>query len=205
VNPKDLVVLVADKDAEQAVRGLLGRTESLRIRPLVADVFVHPERDPGCRARGVDFLRAFGRQYRHALIVFDREGCGWEDRPRESVEAEIEDGLSRTGWTGRSAVIALDPELEIWVWSDSPQVDSVLSWTGRQPPLRAWLEQRGFLVPGAAKPARPKEALDAALRECRRRRSSALFLRLASTVGLHRCTDAAFAKFTGTLQRWFES
>ena len=45
---KDLVVLVADKNMEFALRGLFSRTPSFGIHPVTADVFVHPEKDPGC-------------------------------------------------------------------------------------------------------------------------------------------------------------
>jgi len=45
---KDLVVLVADKNMEFAVKGLLPRSQSFGINPLAYDIHVHIERDPGC-------------------------------------------------------------------------------------------------------------------------------------------------------------
>lgn len=200
---KDLVVLVADKDAEQAIRALLQRGPSMAMRNVSSDVFVHPERDPGCRSRGVAFLRSFARQYRNALLVFDLEGCGREDPGREALEAELEDELARNGWQQRAAVIILQPELEIWVWSDSPILDRIVGWRDRQPALRKWLEDRGFLKQDDTKPTRPKEALDAALRQVQQRHSSSIFFQLASEIGLSRCTDPAFDKFKTLMRKWF--
>ena len=45
---RDLVVLAADKDMEHALRGLLSRHESLPIRQIVFDIFVHPEHHAAC-------------------------------------------------------------------------------------------------------------------------------------------------------------
>jgi hypothetical protein len=33
--------------------------------------------------------------------------------------------LFTSGWENRAAAVVLDPELEIWVWSDSPEVEAV--------------------------------------------------------------------------------
>jgi hypothetical protein len=44
----DLVVLTADKNKKFAVQGLLNRPQALRIRPLSAVFYIHPESDPGC-------------------------------------------------------------------------------------------------------------------------------------------------------------
>jgi hypothetical protein len=202
---KDLVVLAADGQMEFAVKGLLTRGCALGFREVSVDIHVHPAKDPGCFLRGHDFLRAFHRQYRHAIVLFDREGCGREDNPREALEQELEERLSSSGWGDRAAVIVLDPELEIWVWSDSPEVDAVLGWTDRTPCLTDWLQAAGYSTSGQTKPRRPKEALEQALRSVRKGRSSAIFFQLAQRVSVNRCTDPAFLKFKATVQRWFGS
>ena len=53
------------------------------------------------------------------------------------------------------------------------------------------------------KPSKPKEAVELALRHVGKPRSSALFKSLAESVGLRRCTDAAFLKLRATLSAWF--
>ncbi len=200
---KDLVVLTADRQMEFAVRGLLTRGPSLGFRGLSADFFAHPERDPGCFLRGHDFLRPFCRQYHHAIVMLDREGCGRSDWPRQRLEREIEDRLAASGWDNRAAAVVLDPELEVWVWSDSPEVDSVLGWAGRQPRLADWLRAEGHLRPSENKPHDPKRAVEQALRIVRKQRSSAIYLHLAERVSVQRCVDEAFLKFETLLQEWF--
>jgi hypothetical protein len=79
---KDLVLLVPDKNIEAALKGLLSRPQSLGIRPVSFQLYVHPERDPGCLLRGAEYLRQFVDQYHRALIVLDQEGCGREDMDR---------------------------------------------------------------------------------------------------------------------------
>lgn len=199
---KDLVVLVADKNIEFAIEGLLQRPESLGTRPISFEVLPHPERDPGCLLRSPEFLRSFTHRYFHALVLFDREGCGRGRESRSSLEEDLESRLS-DDWTERARAVVMDPELEAWFWSDSPHVAEALGWRDRDPDLRTWLEERGFLTSGSIKPSRPKEAVEAALREVRRPRSSAIYGRLASVVSFRRCTDPAFLKLLETLRLWF--
>jgi len=201
--PHDLVVLVADKNMEFAVKGILGRVQAMGTREPISVVHVHPEKDPGCLLRGHEFLSLFQKQFAHALILLDLEGCGQERSARETLEAAIEKRLSQSGWGGRAAAVVIDPELEMWVWSDSPQVDAVLGWQGRSPDLRSWLKTKDFLQEGQAKPERPKEAMELALRTVRKPRSSSLYFQLARQVSLERCVDPAFVKLKTTLQTWF--
>jgi hypothetical protein len=199
---KDLVFLVPDKDTEVCVRGLLHRPKALGIRHVTFDLFAHPERDPGCLLRGPDFLRQFVGQYHCALIVMDREGCGREREDRITLESYLEELLERTGWDNAAAVV-ISPELENWVWSDSPHVERALGWERGPAPLRSWLQEKSLLEAGVAKPARPKEAVELVLRTVRRPRSSAIYLELARSVSTDRCTDPAFLKLRRCLREWF--
>jgi len=200
---KDLICLVADKNMEQAVSGLLVRPQSLNIREVTFDIFVHPENDPACSRRAHDFLRPFVKGYAHSLVVFDREGSGREHLSREELESGAEDLLASSGWADRATVLAIDPELEIWVWSSSPHVAAILGWEGASPDLNAWLTQKGFLAEKQLKPIRPKEAMELALRAVRKPRSSSIYFQLAQKVSLHGCTDAAFGKLKHCLSQWF--
>lgn len=200
---RDLVALVADKSMEATLRGLLRRPEALGTRAISCEIYSHPAFDAGCRARGPTFLRTFCNQFQHALILFDREGSGRDAADPRELERQIEKDLARNGWEDRAAAIVLDPELEIWVWSDSPEVDRVLGWSGREPPLRQWLVENAFLASPSGKPARPKEALLNALRHVGKPPSAALFRQLSERVSFRRCTDRAFQKLHGQLVNWF--
>ncbi|MCC6811536.1 MAG: hypothetical protein IT381_29165 [Deltaproteobacteria bacterium] len=197
---EDLIVLVADANMEYAVRGLLTRHASLGIRSPSHQIYVHPERDPGCYLRAAEFLQPFSRQYHQALVLFDHDGCGQESKTAATLEAEVNARLDVT-WNRRASAIVIDPELEAWVWSDSPHVGTILGWAGRD--LRAELVAKGLLAQGAQKPGDPKGAVEFALSEVKKQRSSALYKRLAERVSFSRCTDPAFDLFKRTLAGWF--
>ena len=196
---KDLVILVADNSMRVMVEALLGRTESLGIRPVTADVFVHMHRDPGVLRESGEFLRPLAGQYSYALAMFDRHGCGRSDGAA-ALAQRVQEQLDLTGWVQRSRVVVLDPELETWVWSDSPHVASILgmSHTALEDLLVEQYGSRGHI-----KRTCPKEAMKEVLRRSRTPRSSSLYQEVAQRVGLRRCTDPAFASFKACLREWF--
>lgn len=200
---KELIVLAADRDIEQTMIGLLNRPADLGIRPVSWDIYVHPRRDPGCLNEAQDFLRPWSRECQHALLMFDHQGCGHEDRPASAVAGDVRSRLARNGWQDRAEVVVLSPELEVWVWSEQPCVDVCLGWAGLDPPLREWLAQNRHWPLGAPKPPDPKGAMEAALRQVRKPRSSAIYLNLARTATLQGHSEPAFAHLVQTLQRWF--
>ncbi len=198
----DLIVLVADADAEWTLRTLLSqRKQALGIRSdLRFKVIRHPSRDSGVAHHAAALLRRYLRRAEHALVLFDREGSGFEHKySAVEIEDQVEATLHRNGWPReRCAVIVLDPELEVWVWSSSPHVAKVIGLSPTQ--LQTFLaplprDERG-------KPQRPKEVLLEALRQSGRPFSSRLFQDLAARVSL-RSEERAFGKLRQTLQNWF--
>ena len=198
----DLVVLVADADMKFALAALLPRHRALGIRRITFDILKHEDRDAGCFARAHDYLRPLAEDYDQALVIFDRDGCG-SSEPVPDIEAEVRDRLERAGWRGRCAVVVLDPELEMWVWSPSPKVAECLGWPPDGPALRQWLEQQRLWQPNSAKPTDPKAAVERVRREVRKRRSPRLYEQLASVVTTRHCVDDSFRRFREILQRWF--
>ena len=130
--------------------------------------------------------------------------CEWEGSPgKAAIEAHITERLVDSGWAAESVkVIAIDPELENWLWQDKPQVAEALRYTG-QPPLRQLLADKGLWPLDAVKPPRPKEAAQWVLRQTRQPRSSAIYQQLAVQVSTKGCTDAAFGELNATLQAWY--
>jgi len=200
---KDLVVLVADNKIESAVKGLLTRDRSLSIRNVTTSIYKHPEHDPGCLLRGHEFLRPFVNQYAHALVLLDHEGSGYEQESRIVLEKNIEEKLSQSGWNDRAVAVVIEPEIESWVWSNSPHLDEILGWKGKDPSLRDWLGKRGHLHEKQIKPDKPKKAMEESLRFVRKPMSASLYLHLAQKVGIERCIDESFLKLKNTLQQWF--
>lgn len=200
---KDLIILVPDQDIYSGIQELLTRPQALQIRQITFDMFKHPYRDSGCFNEAHEFLRPYIGKYEFALVVFDKDGSGQESLGATGIETALAQKLGQNGWPNRAGVVVIDPELEIWVWSDSNQVDAALGWTGKTPALRDWLVSKGFSTTANAKPARPKEAYESALREARTPKSPAIFKRLAGNVSFSRCVDASFTRLKTLLQNWF--
>jgi hypothetical protein len=201
---KDLIVLVPDRNTTATMAALLRRHQSLEIRQISHEIRSHPNRDPGCRLESQDFLRPFRRQFSYGIVVFDLDGCGCKaDATRDQVENEVAAKLASNGWPDRSAAIVIAPELENWLWSESPEVANALGWANQFPSLPQWLQQNGLWHAGELKPREPKTAVERALAHVRKPRSSVIYGDIAKRVSLRHCRDDAFAKLRTVLRQWF--
>lgn len=141
---KDLLVLTADKDANLGIGALLNRQVDLGIRSITFECRSHPKHDSGVLIGAHDFLRPFLRYFEYALVVFDLEGCGREGLGRAGVERKIHENLTANGWQGRCEVVAINPELESWVWDETLRVAPALGWDKQR--LADWLRREEFLA-----------------------------------------------------------
>ena len=205
------VILVADSNMAAAFKGYFGRDQwhlSLGCAPFAFNADVGGDllvdeggNDPGVYTKGHELLRPYQTSHQRAIVVLD---CEWDGSPgKAAIEAHITEQLLASGWAdGAVKVIAIDPELENWLWQDKPQVAQALRYKG-QPPLRQLLADNGWWPLDAAKPPRPKEAAQWVLRQARQPRSSAIYQQLAAQVSTRGCTDAAFGELHATLHAWF--
>ena len=200
---KDLFILAADQNMSFFLRAVTDRfPHVLGTRPLTMDIVRHPERDPGCFRSSQDFLRPFLDTHGHCLVVLDRQGCGQEHMDREAIEQAIEDRLAQNGWRDRAAAVAIDPELENWMWVKSPHLARALNWESFEA-LESWAQQEGWLDTGASKPVDPKATIEAALRRSRTPRSSSIYQQVGAQASFRHCIDPAFAKLQSVFQAWF--
>lgn len=198
----DLVVLVADNQIEVVVDALLNRSEAIGIRKISWRTIREPDSDPGCANRGVVGLSSLRSEYKHALLIFDYEGSGVTNISTQELQAILNKELEKD-WGNKARAVILNPELEAWVWSDSPHVDNILGWKDEQVSLRKWLKVEKWISEGKSKPDRPKEALEAALKKVGQVRNTQLYGRLASNVSVKRCQDQSFLEFKQILKSWF--
>jgi hypothetical protein len=200
----DLVLLAADKQMAETLRGILSRPEALNIQPISYTVYTHPNKDPGCRREAHRFLRPFHSDFRHALVLFDYDGCGAAGTSTsDEIEEALEETLRRSGWEERARCVVIDPELEVWVWSDSSEVDRCLGWEHAPQRVQDWIRETDQWPVDDPKPPAPKEAVERALEEVGQPRSSSLFRELAESVSLRRCEDPTFRRFCNLLRKWF--
>ncbi|MDH7479666.1 MAG: hypothetical protein QHH02_06625 [Syntrophomonadaceae bacterium] len=142
--------------------------------------------------------------YWYALVIFDKRGCGKEFLDRIDIEKRVDEQLANSGWDKRGAAVVIDPELESWVWSDSPEVANCLGWKEGMDNLRHWLADNGLWPEEYLKPSDPKLAVENVMRRVKKPRSSAIYQQIASRVSFERCIDQSFIKIKRTLRRWFK-
>lgn len=203
----ELVVLVADKDMQQTVIGAFSQPRRLGIRPVTPDFVVDRPKDPGVRTRGPELLKAKHRDDRHALLLLDWEGCGWDSDKRKRTAADLEAELDETlrlTWGTRGKAIVIAPELDVWMWGSDSILQNEVNWSGPIG-IRDWLTglPKPFAFDAAGKPNRPKEALSAVLKQCRSRRTPRIYEQVASKISLAKCIDPAFGRLRETLREWF--
>ena len=199
----DILCLVADKNMEAAISGLLSRPESLGIRAIECRLETHPRRDPGCFYEGAEFLRGQRSEAEHAVVVLDHAWAGVPANSAAELEALLEGRLASAGIGEWARAVVIEPELEAWVFGGSVHVVRALGWVDRRPALREALASRSLWPDDCAKPPDPKAAMEWALRQVRVPRSSSIYGELASTVSTRNCTDRAFVRFRQILQDWF--
>lgn len=199
----DLVALVADVQQEKTLETLLGeRQRSLGIRSVTTQIYRHPRKDAGVFHEAADFLAPYLRSHERALVMLDVAWDGAPDGGAQAIRDRLLGQMEIKGWSAdRCRVIAIEPELEAWVWATSGVVPDVLRTTWEE--IRSLADRLDCWEAGRPKPSAPKELLEALLRQQRRPRSSALFQELARRVSLGGCQDPAFVLLRETLVHWF--
>ena len=198
---KDLALIVADKNMDFALRGILSRIASLKIRSIEYETRVQVGRDGGVRTYGPDTLSLLHHRFYHGIIMFDWNGSGTEFENPSELEQDLDQRLEKT-WGDRAKAIVIEPELDAWVWGSDNALREVLDWN-EVPQIREWLETKGFVFHTHRKPIRPKNALNELMFKLKRPRSSALYEQVANKISLEKCVDPAFLRLKNTLQEWF--
>jgi hypothetical protein len=206
---RDCVFWVADKSMGETFFGFLSREDrcaQLGCGPFEfdrnEDLFVATgQNDPGIFKRADELLRPFQNTHRKAVVVLD---CDWDTSPGQiEIRDAITQQLKASGWDAqRFIVIAIDPELEQWIWQDSPVLESALRHHGPQS-LRATLSGRNLWPDAQVKPPKPKEVFIQIQHENGVKKSSSVFRRIASEVPIAACTDTEFQCLVNTLRAWF--
>ncbi len=201
---RDCVFLVADRTMAEVFRGFLGRDEFHRSLGSGAFEFdpsqdlVVESSDPAVFHRAHYLLEPYQSSHQHAVVVLD---TAWAGSPgAAAITTGIEEQL-RPRWE-HFVVVAIDPELEAWIWQDSPHVATALRYRTPQP-LRDWLKNTGDWPANVSKPPDPKAAVEKVLRYTRTPRSAAVYRRIVSRISVRSCEDPAFHKLAATLRGWF--
>lgn len=208
---KELLFRVADKCMAEAIAGVFDRPAWDRVIGCrrfdfdsQRDIRVAAGRnDCGLYSEGCELVRPFFGEYRRVVMIVDE---AWDGSPgAETIEAKLRDHLVRAGWSVEDSLpLVVCPEVDIWLWSESPHSATALGWDSWID-LRPALHANGWLSPEQAKPALPKEAAEWAVRNGSRKkvRSASLYRQVASKVSLERCSDNALVRLVDQLRTWF--
>ncbi len=202
-NMKDLIVLVADKNMQFLIQGLLPRIPRIeRLKEFSFDSIIHLHRDPGIYNEADETLRPLADKYGKAMVVLDHSGCGREEKTRTRIESDIEKKMFQSGWQNRACAIAIQPELENWIWVNERRIREAIGWDA-DIDIYEWLHQNKWKETDAYKPRKPKEAFEAALRKCHTPRSSSIYKEIVESASYSRCLDPAFRKMINQIKTWF--
>ena len=206
---RPLLFVVADKNMEYVLRGFFERNGWDRAVPCepfefdaARDILVAVgQNDPGLYKRANDLLRPFHGKYERVVVMIDAE---WNGSPgAEEIRAEIEAHIVSAGWAAKDGLaLVLEPEIDVWLWSNSPHVATAMGWKNWDE-LRSSLKNNGWLMEAGIKPERPKEAAEWALRQRQKPRSSTLYWKIANVVSVSRCKDPTLNALLNALRRWF--
>lgn len=128
----------------------------------------------------------------------------WDGTPGAvRIRQEIEANMRSVGWpVGRFAAIVIQPELENWIWQDSPHLAAAFRFT-KQSSLREWLSSQQLWPIGRPKPPDPKKAVERTLRTSRMPRSSSIYFNICRKVSIRGCTDESSQVLLNVLRAWF--
>lgn len=205
---RDCLFLVADSNMAHALKGFFRRDGfhlSLGCREFSIEeidiIVASAQRDSGLYVRASELLKVYRGEYHHAVVMVDAE---WRGAPKpERIRTALEDHLRNAGWPPpQGCAIVIEPEVDNWLWTDTPHTADALRWPSIAE-LRRELQEKDMWPQGAAKPPRPKEAADWAIRRKGKPRTSAIYEQVASRVSLSRCSDPAVAALVNALRQWF--
>lgn len=204
---KDLLLYVADADAEAFLKAILEKPKALAIRDISFDIWRHPGKDAGMVQTGAELARRLKGKYQKSLLVWDHHGSGRERRQTpETVQTDIQRKLDSFTWASNSAIIILIPELEEWLWHCENAL--LAYWKLDKEQLQSLLEERsqklGITV-AKLKTEQPKELFEHIMRDRLRRtispRDFAAIGKQAGIDNLRQCKT--FCSLVTVLRDWF--
>lgn len=204
---KDLLLYVADADAQAFMNSLLNKPIALGIRQITFDIERHPQRDSGMVQSGPELTRMKKGRYQKALLAWDHHGSGRDHKQSpEQVRNEIQNKLDSYTWSENSSVTIFVPELEQWIWYCE---NALLTYCGiSSDQLNTWLADRSGSLGkpvDVLKAERPKELFEFVMRERLRRTISPRdFAEIGNHAGIVRLMGCdSFRSVVDVLRSWF--
>lgn len=213
-NKRDCLFFVADNAMADVIGGFLGRghiesrigCREFQFR-FADDMLIGPAfggyTDGGMHMHCHRLLQEsrYMNSHQHVIVMFDKKFGG--ERPASEVREETMSRLQANGWSdGAADVVVIDPELEVWIWQDSPHVQAIVGHRGERS-LRDSLKTATEWPGGHDKPLQPKVLFRNVCKRNRTSFSSSLYRDIVEKVSVKQCKDPAFQQLAETLRRWF--
>lgn len=204
---KDLLLYVADADAQAFMNSLLSKPLALGIRAITFDIERHPQRDSGMVQSGPELTRMKKGKYLKALLTWDHHGSGRDHKQSPmQVRNEMQKRLDLYTWGGNSSVTIFVPELEQWLWYCE---SAFITYCGISADhLNTWLAERSVKLGKTVemlKAEQPKELFEYVMRDRLKRtispRDFAEVGKRAGVNGLLACES--FRSVVDILRAWF--
>lgn len=204
---KDLLLYVADADAQAFMNSLLNKPLALGIRAITFDIERHPQRDSGMVQSGSELTRMKKGKYQKALLTWDHHGSGRDHKQSpDQVRDEIQKKLDSYTWSENSSVTVFVPELEDLIWYSE---NALISYCGiSEDQLNKWLTERSGKIGRSIdvlKAEQPKELFEYVMRDRLKRtispRDFAEIGKMAGVNGLMNC--GSFRSVVDVLRVWF--
>ena len=205
---RELAILTADKTMNAVVTAFFQRNHWHTTLGCAAfdfwpeeDIINDPQHtDGGVHRRAHELVRPYLRTHSRVVVILDQQFGG--DIPAVDVRDDILLNLRRNGWHDKNCeVVVIDPELEVWLWQDSPHVAEAVGYTGVS--LRDHLATSGDWPEGDIKPGQPKEVIQGLMKVNRAGVPMVVYTKIARRVGVGGCQDGSFGQFRTKLQTWF--
>lgn len=197
----DLLLYCADSDMRFSLDTILtNRRESLNIKHIKYKIIVDQLHDSSIVKKDSNYFSLLKNQTnaQKLLVILDNE---WDGSPgKNKIKDRILSNLQLSIWQkGDYEVIVIDPELEIWVWSNyqsfANSINRGINIVENTARRLGW--------DGVNKPKNPKFVYEELLRSLDISKSSSVFTDIAQFISLNRCSDESFQLFKNTLKSWF--
>jgi hypothetical protein len=209
----ELVVVVADADAEKLLESVLRRgVEGGCLRSFRWVIRRDPGHDASVCQSPLRALAGVRPSESKLLVIFDHHGSGRETTPARDLEADIVERLVRAGFPETGvACILLEPELEAVIVPAWDRVAELLAARRKLAPptheqVLARVRSSGTSAEAWSKALseQPKECLDGLLRILRLRHEPSLFAEMGRHVSLRTFKQGgAAARLSACLLKWF--
>lgn len=215
----DLLAIVEGRRDEEVLRAVLGRGNQLGIKQIT---FEFRRRSGAVCKEGVEVAQFERSKFAKVILLWDHADSPYANHNPIKAQGIVQGKLNERTLKNCSKAIAVDPELEIWLWQDKDAIAKVLGADVRQVDqwILEWRQQLEKFIDGNLLSQRkvnlqhddawtavtklPKEALDWVCRRAQVKPNAELLGEIArrSDLKLWRQCDS-FRLLVRTLRKWF--